>query len=619
MDAQVDYIALVETARRGNRESLNKLAEIARERLRVYVYRLTLQEDLTQEIVQESLLEMCKVLGKLKRADRFWSWLYGIATNKLRRHYRTERALRNASAHEERRRGPMKERQGGLENLVGQELKQIVSGAMRKLRTRHKAVLVMRCYDEMSYAEIAESMNCSEFSSRMLFMRAKRALQKELSRNGFSKGSLLAALVVFGKITAPSKAAAAQLTVPAATLKVGLLAGVVGVATTKTAIVSMTAAGALAVGSVVTDVGPSRFLGIGSEAAPTAQIVSPLATLNGGPQKYYYYFPDGPGGAVILRAEPKAKAGKLTRRILQNAEGNYNFQGNLVHINNHRAWSEDLSVLRLPTDGSQLRASLARSEGAYTGPEPVSARGENLLVSVERGDPSAGQPWVVHHENVLEEDYFQSDWLAGAKTVDRRDAMHYRGWTYFRVDGQINGADVRGTGRIPFVYDSAAEHGAWLRLRIGEELTVADTGRSAYIADAKGTVLSKHAGGSFFKGLARPWMGLHAIDTVRRDAANRGGRFETALSVDGSDVEITIVSGQSRLVYTIDLERDLIEKIAFFAEDAPAGYLEFEYLQELENAGTEFAAPRATSHRMSLSADQGMLWLVRLADGTLGR
>jgi len=618
MDGQVNYIALVETARRGNKESLNKLAGIARERLRVYVYRLTLQEDLTQEIVQESLLEMCRVLGKLKRADRFWSWLYGIATNKLRRHYRTERALQNAAAHEERRRGPMKERQGGLENLVGQELKQIVSGAMRKLRTRHKAVLVMRCYDEMSYAEIAESMGCSEFSSRMLFMRAKRALQKELSRNGFSKGSLLAALVVFGKITAPSKAAAAQLTVPAATLKVGLLAGVVGVATTKTAIVSMTAAGALAVGTAVTDFTPSRFLGFSSQSA-TTQVVSPLATLNGGPQKYDYFFPDGPGGAVMLRAEPKAEAGRLKRRVLQTDEGNYNFQGNVVHVNNHRAWSEDLSVMRLPTDSLKLRAFLAECEGGYTGPNPISARGDKLLVSVERDNPSAGRPWVVRHENVLEEDYFQIDALVGAALVDHRDAMHSRGWTYFRVNGQINGAEVRGTGRIPFVHAWGIERRPWLKLKVGDDVTVADTGRSAYVTDAEGTVLSKHAGGSFFKGLGRPWMGLHAIDTVRRDAAGQKARFETALSDDGTDVEITAVKGQTKLVYTIDLDVDVIEKIAFFVEDAPVGFLEFEYLQEVENVGTEFAAPRARNHRMSPSPDQGMLWLVRLANGTLSR
>ena len=209
MDRPDNYVELVERARAGDKLSLNHLAEIARDRLRTYVYRLTQNEDLTQEIVQESLLEMCKVLGKLKDNERFWAWLYGIATNKLHRHYRSEKARKNAAALEEVRRGSMQDEPEGLENLVGQELRQIVSTAMKKLRTRHKAVLVMRCYDEMSYAEIADSMGCTEFSTRMLFVRAKRALQKELAHSGLGRGSLLAALIVFGKMTAPSRAAAA--------------------------------------------------------------------------------------------------------------------------------------------------------------------------------------------------------------------------------------------------------------------------------------------------------------------------------------------------------------------------------------------------------------------------
>ena len=143
------------------------------------------------------------------------------------------------------------DRQGGFEDLVGDELKQIVANAMKKLKTSHKAVLLMRCYDDMPYSEIAETMGCSEFSTRMLFLRAKRALQKELSKNGFGKGSFLAALIIFGKMTAPTKAAAAEISITAATVKVGVVAGTVGLVTSKTAIISLAAAGILTTSTVV--------------------------------------------------------------------------------------------------------------------------------------------------------------------------------------------------------------------------------------------------------------------------------------------------------------------------------------------------------------------------------
>jgi len=615
MVGQVDTIELVERAQRGDQQSLNTLAGIARERLRVYVYRLTQQDDLTQEIVQESLLEMCKVLGKLQRADRFWSWLYGIATNKLHRHYRTERAAQHAAASEERRRGSMKERQGGFENLVSQELKQIVSTAMQKLRTRHKAVLIMRCYDGMSYSEIAESMGCSEFSTRMLFMRAKQALQKELSHNGFGKGSLLAALVVFGKVTAPSEAAAAQLTVPAAAMKVGVLAGAAAVATTKTAILSMTAAGALAVGTVVV----TNNAGVSKPTAAPA-VVNSFVARDTGRQAYWFYFPGEPDGVVMLRATSGTDAGSPDRILLQNAHGNYSYKGSTVSINNYHMWMKDLSVLALPTDGSEMRAFLASMGSANPAMQPVAAKGRGLLIAVEQNNQGpSSQPWAVRHYNVLDEDYFQSDWRADATIVDNRDAMHQRGWTCFRIRGQINGRDVTGIGRIPFIYAAAREHNAWLKLQTADNLTIIDSEASASITDAKGAVVGRYPRGSFFKGLARPWMGLHVIDTVRRDAAARKVPFQTATAPSGRDVEVTVTRDQTKLVYTIDLETDVVKSIAFFVGEAPAGQLEFEYLQDLPETGGEFAVPRGAGSRGSLNRDEGMLWLLRLADGTLAR
>jgi len=82
-----DYAGLVEQARRGDKDALDRLAEAGRVCLEEYVLRLTLSEDLTQDIVQESILEMYRVFDKLKKAERFRPWLYGIAFNKLRSHY----------------------------------------------------------------------------------------------------------------------------------------------------------------------------------------------------------------------------------------------------------------------------------------------------------------------------------------------------------------------------------------------------------------------------------------------------------------------------------------------------------------------------------------------------
>ena len=618
--SQARYVELVEKARRGDKQSLNELAALARERLQVYVYRLTQNQDLSQEIVQESLFEMCRVLGKLKQTERFWSWLYGIATNKLHRHHRTERALRNAAASEERRRGPMKERQGGLESLVSEELRQIVSKAMQKLRTRHKAVLVMRCYDDMSYAEIADSMGCTEFSTRMLFVRAKRALQKELSRNGFSKGSLLAALVVFGKMTAPSEAAAAQLTVPLAATKAGVLASLATLATTKTAIVSVATVGALTVGTITTTSqigGPAEHPAV--KPAASVQVVSTFQAPDDAAGRYWYYFPDGPDGPVMLRAELGNAASGPRRQFLQNDQANYAHQGGSVAINNHRVWSADLSVMRLPTDGRTLTNFLTRVEGKTSKTQRVSAGGRDLLVTVEHTpdeamDAEKARPTTVRHDNVLEEDYFRSDWPATAKRIDNRDAMHVRGWTYFRVRGQIGAQNVQGAGRIPFVYAASKEVSPWLKLQIGET-TLVDGNAGAMVLASDGTTTTRYAQGSFFLGLSRPWMGLHTMDLVRRDAAEQRIEFETEMMDNGRDVQVTLLGERTTLVYTIDLVDDLVRAIELRQGRETLGQLEFEYLQDIDTDLSEFETPSGLNDRVTLRKSLGITWLTQLAEG----
>jgi RNA polymerase sigma-70 factor (ECF subfamily) len=621
MDKESGYIQLVEQAQLGSEECLSSLAELAGERLRVYVYRLTLKDELTQEIVQESMLEMCRILGKLKRADRFWPWLYGIANNKLRRHHRTEHTRRKAVTSQSKHRDMQKDRQEGFENLVSQELKQIISAAMQNLKTRHRAVLIMRCYDGMSYSEIAESMGCSEFSTRMLFLRAKKSLQKQLSRSGFGRGALLTALVLFGKMTVSSEAAAAKISVTAATTKVGLLAGLVGMATSKSAVVTLTTAGVLTVGSIVVTSGPEKtIVEAGQKPVTNSHIVSPLGPALSDSEEHWYYFPEGPDKPAMIRLMSNAGGKQSYCQFLQNDRANYDYHENTVYINNYRMTTSDLSVLRLPTDSPQLSRFLSKVEGQREQIQYVSSEDRGLLVIATRNSgEGSDRSWVTRHCNVLDEDYFQSDWAAGLRTVDNRDTMHKRGWTYFRVAGQVNGENVYGVGRIPFVYATSKRYSPWLELRIGDSLRIVDTGTDACVYDGRGNVAVRYEGVSFFRGLGRPWMGLHTVDTVRRDAAEQLVWFDTELRPGSSTVQVILTCEQVKLIYTIDLETDVIDEITFSAQESIKGQLRFSYLQDIDSVGNEFAGPTRQSRQKRQQKSKGLLWLVQLAEGSLGK
>ena len=177
--------------------------------------------------------------------------------------------------------------------------------------------------------------------------------------------------------------------------------------------------------------------------------------------------------------------------------------------------------------------------------------------------------------------------------VDNRDAMHKRGWTYFKITGRIDGKEVKGTGRIPFVYATSRIHWPWLVLKVG------------------GHTVSKIG----FAGIGRPWMGLHTIDTVRRDAAKERIWFATKYNKRSGKAEVLLKPEDGQIVYAVDMEKDVIESITFSGETE--GQLQFDYLQEIDDVGSEFAEPMRKSFTGGYQKRSGMLWLVRLAEGTL--
>jgi hypothetical protein len=225
--------------------------------------------------------------------------------------------------------------------------------------------------------------------------------------------------------------------------------------------------------------------------------------------------------------------------------------------------------------------------------------------------------WRINrHLNVLSEEYFQFSWPESTPLIDDRDAMHRRGWTYFKIEGQVAGRSVSGSGRLPFIHAAARAHHPWLELSVGGRPAFVDTPAGARIYDRAGHVKAKLAGGSFFAGLPRPWVGLHAIDTIRRDAAEQHLPFDTIYDSSTGCATITVHADDLTLIYTVNMKTDVIETIAFSTNTTPApthlGEIRFTYLQEADGAADAFATPADVRPGSTPQQEAGMLWLRRL-------
>jgi hypothetical protein len=477
--------------------------------------------------------------------------------------------------------------------------------------------LTMRCYDEMQYSQIAKLMGCSEFASRMLFCRAKKALAKQLSKRGLGRGALLLALTLFGKMTSSSTATAAQISVPATAIKAGTAATLAGIIISKSAIVTVATAGAIAAGSVALTVGTDKSTLTGQgNLTQNFYSIPTAAKLRKDAEECWYYYPDSITKPVMTRSI-KFDTGEKQHycQWLQNDIGNYYYDKNrnTIYIKNHRMWNQDFSVRSLPTDSPQLSQFLVNVQGNKVEMEHISSRGPGLFVIAQRDEGNTNGRWrIVRHYNVLDEDYFRCDWPSGSKIIDERDFLHKRGWAYFKIEGEAAGRKVSGVGQIPFTYEAGKKHKPWLKLELTGSIKISDFPDGAGICDADGKVTAVYPAGSFFKGLARPWMGLHTIDTIRRDAAGQRLWFETKINSKSDKSEVTIVIEQGKIIYTIDMQQDVIDKIEFDLDETQ-GQLRFSYLSGIAQGDYDSSVIKKYRYSATPGRSEGLLWLLYLA------
>lgn len=618
MGIEENQLKLVELALSGHKESLNQLTEVVQAPLRSYILRITFKEEITDDIVQETLLEMFKIFKQLKQADHFWPWLCKIALNKIRNYTRTEsRHLQLLKEHGDELTSRSSTQKDGVATAIYDEFKQCIFEAMSQLSDRQKAVLSMRCYEKMSYGQIAEIMGISELGCRLLFIRAKKKLQGKLFRLGYGQKSLLMALVLFGKSTAPSGATAAQISITPAVLSGGVMATGIATVTSKAALTM--AAGGIVVAGTITMASHS-FQSRPIEPALGNSVTTPMNVSAGNDihtNEGYFFFPQGKYGPVLTKL--MIHDGDNFVQKLQNDTGNYSYDAKrqAVTINNYHYWKSDLSVMSLPTDSTNLESFLAQIEGRKPRPRTINANSPNLFIVASFEGEHRDSSYVVKEYEALMEERFRYNWPAQAGLQDDRDSLHRQGWCYFKMRGQLHGKTITGNGRLPFVYAMALEKPAWLNVTVADQLTLLDAPSGAVMLDAAGHPVSTYPAGTFLNGLNRSWDGLHVIDTVRRDAALSHIPFSTELEANGARGLVSLQLADGKMEYKLDMNKDLIERIEFRDSTGnTVGEIVFDYLSPDALRHDEFAVPRLP-FGVSPQKTEQLHWLSALAANTL--
>ncbi len=145
-----------------------------------YLYGLTHDVELSEELMQETFYSAFKSIHKFKGESKISKWLYEIAKNKWKDYLRKNKKIKSISLNED----------GLLENLAFEEdfierintKSELISlyKLVNSLDNDVRELFYLRVNGNLAFKEIAKIMGKSEEWTRVNFYRSKLKLKEEL-------------------------------------------------------------------------------------------------------------------------------------------------------------------------------------------------------------------------------------------------------------------------------------------------------------------------------------------------------------------------------------------------------------------------------------------------------
>jgi len=166
--------ALVDQAKRGDREAFDALARTVGDRCLAIAFRILRDVDLAEDAVQTALITAWRELRTLRDPDRFEPWLHRILTHAC---YAEARRRRRWSARV--RVLPMEATYGPDDTQRVHDRDQL-ERAFRRLTPEQRAVLVFHHYLELPVAEAADRLGIPIGTAKSRLHHATAALRAGL-------------------------------------------------------------------------------------------------------------------------------------------------------------------------------------------------------------------------------------------------------------------------------------------------------------------------------------------------------------------------------------------------------------------------------------------------------
>lgn len=173
---------LIQDVLSGNKQAFETLIQRHDKFLMKVVVRMTRDLDMAEDVVQETFIKAYKRLNLFEGRASFRSWLYQIALNTTRNRFRKNQretlGVENMEVAID----------GEIENhMASKDVRTLLQEEIEKLPERQRMALSLRVFDDLSFKEIAEIMQCPYDTAKANYRHALLKLKARLEGNSALK------------------------------------------------------------------------------------------------------------------------------------------------------------------------------------------------------------------------------------------------------------------------------------------------------------------------------------------------------------------------------------------------------------------------------------------------
>ncbi len=181
---------LVRAAAKGRTEAFEELVRLHEKKVYALTLRMCGNPEDARDAAQEAFLSAWRGLPSFRGEAGFSTWLYRLASNAAIDQLRRNRRQREEDSLDAGEMDAPDQSPGPQEAAEGAELQRAVADGLASLSEDHRRILLLREYQELSYDEIAQTLDMDLGTVKSRISRARRALRKILLESGNLSGYL---------------------------------------------------------------------------------------------------------------------------------------------------------------------------------------------------------------------------------------------------------------------------------------------------------------------------------------------------------------------------------------------------------------------------------------------